>query len=407
MPCGPWGRQAARRATERLAPVVRRWEGFGPAWAGQRRGFGGPMPGAPGQDAHSEGEWTGIVEWDEADYMKLEDRFKWDAAPSTLAVVLAQEDLWVYEAVLRAIKRTNEGATNQGNAAVKRIDSLEIGAPRQRPGQLPSPPSAWGPPAAGGAGRTGQCPAECPAGCPAGMPGPGNARRNARPGMPGGMPGPMPGGMPGPNAGRDARRDARHGNGRFKGSTAGMSDEQIRQQLIQNRYVDDKGMPLSYDSSSPPLYAKHPYAEFKIMPVCMRLVMDQKRLPRLLVECANSKMPIEVRRVRISTAAGGGSGLGTPDRRRGAVWWHGRHGPAPAWALSRKRAASLTSPWKFMLSSTSSTRPTVRNWARGRRPLRPRREAPPATPAGGRQPPAGCRAAAAGLPAAPAKTPGR
>ena len=43
------------------------------------------------------------------------------------------------------------------------------------------------------------------------------------------------------------------------------------------------------------------------MPVYMKLVMDQKRLPRLLVECANSKMPIEVREVRISSAAAAGA----------------------------------------------------------------------------------------------------
>ena len=38
------------------------------------------MPGAAGM-ARTEGEWTGIVEWNEADYMKLEDHFKWDAIP--------------------------------------------------------------------------------------------------------------------------------------------------------------------------------------------------------------------------------------------------------------------------------------------------------------------------------------
>ena len=103
-----------------------------------------------------------------------------------------------------------------------------------------------------------------------------------------------------------------------------MTDEQIRQQLIQNRYVDDKGMPLSYDASASPLYAKHPYAEFKIMPVYMMLVMDQKRLPRLLVECANSKMPIEVRRVRISPAAAVGRPR-KPGRRRAPFGRHGRH----------------------------------------------------------------------------------
>jgi hypothetical protein len=36
-----------------------------------------------------------------------------------------------------------------------------------------------------------------------------------------------------------------------------------------------------------------------MMPVAMNLIMDQRQLPKLLVECANSNMPIEVKRVRI------------------------------------------------------------------------------------------------------------
>jgi hypothetical protein len=60
--------------------------------------------------------------------------------------------------------------------------------------------------------------------------------------------------------------------------------------LLENRYIDDKGQPLS---SIPP------DSEFKLMPIRLSLVMNQLRLPSLLAECANSSMPIEVRRVRI------------------------------------------------------------------------------------------------------------
>ena len=71
-------------------------------------------------------------------------------------------------------------------------------------------------------------------------------------------------------------------------------------------------MPLPYDAESP-YYVRHPFAEFKLMPIRMSLIMDQHRIPKLLVECANSNMPIEVRRVRIA--------VGADYRQR---WRHGR-----------------------------------------------------------------------------------
>ncbi len=64
------------------------------------------------------------------------------------------------------------------------------------------------------------------------------------------------------------------------------------------------------------------------MPVHMILVMDQNRLPRLLVECANSKMPIEVRKVRISSAAGTGSSSKRPSG-MGAPFGGGMRGAPP------------------------------------------------------------------------------
>ena len=53
-----------------------------------------------------------------------------------------------------------------------------------------------------------------------------------------------------------------------------------------------------------------------MMPIRMNLVMDQRRLPNLLVACVNSNMPIEVKRVRIVKGQGN-----TPNFHFG-----GRHG---------------------------------------------------------------------------------
>jgi len=47
------------------------------------------------------------------------------------------------------------------------------------------------------------------------------------------------------------------------------------------------------------------------MPVYMRLVMDQRRIPKLLVACANSSMPVEI--IRIDLGANEGARLNFSD----------------------------------------------------------------------------------------------
>src|SRR4029079_12275413 len=52
----------------------------------------------------------------------------------------------------------------------------------------------------------------------------------------------------------------------------------------------------------------------KRMPVRMQFTMDQRKLTTLLAECGNSKLPVEVRQVRINRGAasslGGGGAMG-------------------------------------------------------------------------------------------------
>jgi hypothetical protein len=119
------------------------------------------------------------------------------------------------------------------------------------------------------------------------------------------------------------------------GAGAASGADADKQRLIDGRYVDNKGEPLRFDPTYP--YAKHPYAEFKIMPIRMDLVVDQRRLPNLLVACANSNMPIEVRRVRIAKTQGGtldlGAGGGGAAPRRGGLEMGGMMPP-------RSRAAA-------------------------------------------------------------------
>lgn len=219
------------------------------------------MAGATGRMRNEDVEMTGKVEWDMADRQRILDRFDWQTRPATIQIRLAQEDLWVYEALLRIIKNTNEGATSFYNAAVKRIDTLLIGQDAAEMLKKPKDPFAKAP------GQTGAAGGEMGMGMDMEM------------GMEGGM-------MEG-----EAMM--------MEGGRAGaQTEESIEADLLDGRYVNDQGIPLPYG-------AKHPFAEFKMMPIQMDLVMDQRRIPELLVECANSSMPVEVRQVGINPGEAG------------------------------------------------------------------------------------------------------
>ena len=172
----------------------------------------------------------------------LESRFEWKETPSTLAVVLAQEDLWVIEALLRVIANTNEGAT-YATAAVKQIEALQIGK------------DAVG-------GRQGE------EGIFRAGPAAARSRRNA-PRRPG-------------------RRQTEHGRARRSRRRRGRAKTKDSSRTATSTTRASRCRPSRVS------LRQAPYAEFKMMPIRMNLVMDQRRLPKLLVECANSNMPIEV-----------------------------------------------------------------------------------------------------------------
>jgi hypothetical protein len=200
----------------------------------------GPGRRAPTVAAADTTDWVGVVDWDENDRQRLEKRFNWEAQPDSDQVRLAQEDLWVYETLLRVIRETNEGAKDQSQANVKRIEWIQIGADAIK---------AWS-----------------------------DADQSVFQVSTAAVP-----------ASRTEVRTVPAG----REITAADS----KAQLMKDRYVDDKGAPLDAE-------AKHPYAEFKMMPISMKLYINQRKISKLLVECINRSMPIEVRRVRIRPGAG-------------------------------------------------------------------------------------------------------
>jgi hypothetical protein len=199
----------------------------------------------------------GKVYWNLTDLRRVKGQFKegatqtidgdlqWDSLPSTRQIRLAQEDLWVYQALLRTIAATNGAQTYFHKMPIKRIDALEIAQPAAtsfvaEENRLVNILAA----------------------------GPAGANRNAPQGQ---KLASGPAGGSGPGGG--------HGNA--TGST-----------LTDYRYVNQVGRPLRSDE-------KPPFEEYNMMPIHMRLLMNQRKIPNLIANLANSSMPIEVRRVSI------------------------------------------------------------------------------------------------------------
>ena len=238
-------------------------------------GLGRPAEKKPGREAKQ--DMVGVVEWNPADRQRIKERFIWKGgAPTTREVLLAQEDLWVYQALLTVIKNANEGAQRHDKAYVKRIEALDIG----RDATQRFTRDTRGSYSTSGLG----IPSNVPGGLPSGevdqfsQP----ATGTASPGFPPTTP--APSALP----------------------TGKLTGREL--QLLTNRYVDNNGEPL-------PAEAAHPYAEFKMMPIYMRLRIDQRRIPRLLAECANSNMPIEIKVIEFQPGRGLRFDLGALDRK--------------------------------------------------------------------------------------------
>lgn len=236
---------------------------------------GRPQPGGTGAaNLGVTHEWKGIVAWDEAQREALRAQYDWNTPPTSQQVRYANEDLWIYRALLDIIVQTNKEAKEHLVAPIKQIDALNIG-------QLVQPPAQFitlAVPAAAGGGE----------GAMAMQPGAEGGEGMAPPQAPG----------------------AGGGEGGGTEGAAALDPEQLTNaQLKHLRYVDAKGKPLGYNSPEP-------FAEFKIMPFEMRLLMDQRKIPEFLANCANSPLPVEVRQVGIVstetplTAASGGGGEG-------------------------------------------------------------------------------------------------
>jgi hypothetical protein len=291
--------------------------------AGPRPGTGlGPRPGGPGRTGAPRGGGAGEMQEEEVDnsivlwspqnqqeILNLHfDLTARNTEPTTLEVLYAQEDLWVLQAIVNIIKRTNAGADANYNAAIKEIESIQMGRSALgrmgRVSEIAGAPASTGP----GAGMGTMAP-------PSMGEGGGTSMGPVAPG--GAMQPPGPGG-PGASTEAVAAIDPAMG-----------------------RYVDIEYNPLPPEKLRGALDKKDAelaiYAVAKRMPVRMRFRMDQRRLNDLLAECGNSSLPVEVRQVRMNVPAGlassssqAATGFGGLGGFGGAGAFGGSMGPAPS-----------------------------------------------------------------------------
>ena len=214
-----------------------------------------------------------LVVWNPDNQLNIRKKhFEWkksgpgarsDGTPTTLEVLYAQEDMWVLRHLMQIVSRTNEGATTRHSAAIRKILSIDIGK------------------AAVESKVTVETLADD------------KEKKSSAP------------------------------------TRAGPADASVAPDPAEGRYVDKNYEPLSAEvlrnvmqngvESPEQAYL----AVAKRVPVRLRVSMDQRRINKLLVECANSELTVEVRQLLVNkdykgggrrAAAGGFGGNGGPER---------------------------------------------------------------------------------------------
>ncbi len=252
-----------------------------------------------------------IVMWEDGDQRRLmQDHFSWpdqpSQAPTTLQMLYAQETLWALTEIMHIIQRTNGDVDARYQAAIKRIYSISLSQDAvARAGNISS--------ISGGRAGGGDGGGMMPGGMPEGMPGGDDAPPSSYGGAmaPGAM-----GSDGGGGGGGSAQASGITGSPGGGGQTALAPTRDP----ADYRYVDPKDFtPLTGEKIRNALKSDDPDSAFlvvaKRMPVRLRVNMDQRKLNRLLAECGNADLPVEIRQVRInrppapvSGRSGGGMG---------------------------------------------------------------------------------------------------
>jgi hypothetical protein len=287
--------------------------------------------------------------WRAEDQQKLFKSFVWQRPPSLTKVRLAQEELWVYGLLCDAIRNLNQGAKGAFDASITGVEELAVGYPaaEEAPGGFGGGRIVWLEDA--------------------------QAASQPDDGMMDGMP-PMDGGMEGtsqpwkvrprpenprfsesgggPDQGMAGRRrpPASRPTGGSEGEEDGAAAITPEQALRNWIYVDFEGRPLA----GPALETAADATMTHLVPFTLRVVIDQRKIDRLLKQFADSAVPIDVRQVRInprSQFTGGGSLLAADAGRTGDSGGDRRRRPYDVTLELRGTVALATPPNPRALSA--------------------------------------------------------
>ncbi len=291
-----------RQLPERMGCEELMTAGDGEFGAGRGRPPGLGPGGELGQDDNPEAsQQLSPLEWRPEDQKRLFESFRWNKAPTTTQVLLAQEELWIYGLFCDTIRRMNQGAKGAFDASITTVDELAVGYPaaEDKPGGSGTGRIIGLREAIAVPGVDGGLPMDPAMGTAAG----GAAAPQGRPPHPrfsdGGLGGEglgPPGGIDGPPPGVPA------GEGGEGSATPALTfDDHLKQWI----YVDFTGRPLNAAqlAAAPDAQLVH------LVPFLLRVTIDQRQVDRLLADLAGNSIPIDVRQVRINPSAQAGGGM--------------------------------------------------------------------------------------------------
>ena len=182
-----------------------------------------------------------LVDWE--DQSELKSQLEFNGRPTDTKIWVTQEDLWVYKTLLSIIANTNKrnGSTRPDNTAIRSIVQLQVGSKATAGGQVSE--TIYIPSVPGGGGPLGEI--ESP-----------------------------------------SKAVVEFGQ-------EGQSPEESDYAILEGRYLDADGEPYPGDSND---FG----TEYRKLPIRMVLLMEQRMIPLVLVECANATLPIEVTQLTVN-----------------------------------------------------------------------------------------------------------
>lgn len=224
------------------------------------------------------------VFWSVEDQQRIKDELDWPTTQSHWRIWVTQEDLWVYETMLRAIAATNKakGSDRLSNAAISYIGALQVGRDAAKESRT--------------TGRIKR------------LENAGSLLDGADTGAYADQAGGGETDFEGDGSGDDFDFS---GTGEGDGQLPTAQEKAFR---LSRRYIDAEGAPIPINADEEPLEPGAFGQEVKRLPVRMALTMDTRWLTKLTTELANADLQIKVTEVRVGidpSASGGYSDSGS------------------------------------------------------------------------------------------------